>query len=78
VETAAMQVQQSVLDEGAYIHPDLWPDLGVINVNPDTCSWSAVQLRGSTISTGQLTCISWKRRAFQTCRRSQERRCRGS
>jgi hypothetical protein len=46
-ETAATQVQQSVLDEGAHMHPNLWPNLGIININPDTCSWSAVQHEGS-------------------------------
>jgi hypothetical protein len=181
-ETAAVQVQRSVLDEGAHMRPDLWPNLGVININMDTCSWSALQpeggkpftyrvwgancmllnqllkfhhpypypllchpltpscariyqervlsrsdvsmtsalnagsrptccmekalppsgapprrsslhqtlestwgawqrsagIRGSAISTGQLTSIPWKRRPFQTCRHGQERRCRGS
>jgi hypothetical protein len=48
-ETAATQVQQSVLDEGAHmpVHPNLWPNLGIININLDTCSWSALQHEGS-------------------------------
>ena len=47
-ETAATQVQRSVLDEGVHMRPDLWPNLGIININPNTCSWSALQLETFT------------------------------
>jgi len=35
-----------ILDKGAYSHPDLWPNLGIIIVNLDTCSGSASLLKG--------------------------------
>ena len=40
------KARRPVLDEGAYTHPDLWPNLGIVNVNLDTCSGSASQLEG--------------------------------
>jgi len=35
-----------VLDKGARMHPDPWPNLGAIIIDPDTCIGSALQLEG--------------------------------
>jgi len=40
------QVRRPILDEGARVHPDPWPSLGVVTINLDVCSWSASQLEG--------------------------------
>jgi len=40
------KVQRPVPDEGAHMCPNLWLNLGVIIVNPDTCIRSASQLKG--------------------------------
>ena len=40
------KVQRPVPDEGAHMHPDPWPNLGIIIINLDTCIRSASQLKG--------------------------------
>ena len=40
------KARRPVLDEGACMHPDLWPNLGTIIIDPDTCIGSALQLKG--------------------------------
>jgi len=54
----AHQAQRPLLDMGAHTCPDLWPSLGVIIVNPDTCIRSASQLEGE--QNFHLPCVGSK------------------
>jgi len=40
------QARRPILDEGACTRPNPWPNLGVVIVDPDTCTGSASQLEG--------------------------------
>ena len=42
----AHQVQRPLLDMGACTCPDLWPNLGTVIIDPDSCIGSASQLKG--------------------------------
>jgi len=42
----AHQVWRPVLDNGARMHPDPWPNLGVVIIDPDIYFGSASQLQG--------------------------------
>jgi len=35
-----------ILDEGAHMHTGLWPNLGIVSTNPDTCLGSVSLLKG--------------------------------
>ena len=45
-QVRVLKTQRPVLDKGAHTCPDLWPSLGIVIVDPDTCSGSASQLKG--------------------------------
>jgi len=40
------EARRPVLDEGARMRPDPWPNLGAVIIDPDTCIGSALQLEG--------------------------------
>jgi len=40
------QAQRPVPDKGGHTCPDLWPNLGTVIIDPDTCIGSASQLKG--------------------------------
>ena len=37
----AHQARRPVLDVGACVHPDPWPDMGIVTIYLDTCRWMA-------------------------------------
>jgi len=45
-QVCVLKARRPVFDEGARMHPDPWPSLGIVIVDPDTCSGSASQLEG--------------------------------
>src|SRR5712691_10623946 len=42
----ATRARRPILDEGARVRPDPWPNLGIVTIYPDTCRGSASLLEG--------------------------------